>query len=119
MFVLVARENLEKQRVVSEEERKRLVGLVAQLEQKLAEQSQITEEEKWNLRQEATRLDAATKAFEKERDRALQQIDREKQQLQVVELQIPSHLKHPSLLVTIMIRTKLYFSKFISEKDLN
>jgi len=78
----VTRENLEKQRIASEEERKRLVGLVSQLEQRLAEQRQNAEEERWNLRQEAARLDAATKALEKERERATQQIERERQQLQ-------------------------------------
>jgi AAA+ ATPase superfamily predicted ATPase len=81
-FITVIRENLEKQRTASEEERKRLVGLVSQLEQKLAEQRQSTEEERWNLRQEAARLDAAAKALEKERERAMQQFDRERQQLQ-------------------------------------
>ncbi|XP_021933218.1 fas-binding factor 1 isoform X2 [Zootermopsis nevadensis] len=78
----VARENLGKQRTASEEERKRLIGLVSQLEQKLAEQKQNAEEERWNLRQEAARLDATAKALEKERERAMQQIDRERQELQ-------------------------------------
>jgi hypothetical protein len=82
LCITVIRENLEKQRTASEEERKRLVGLVSQLEQKLAEQRQSAEEERWNLRQEAARLDAATKALEKERERAMQQIDVEQQQLQ-------------------------------------
>ena len=45
----MARENLEKQRAMSEEERKQLISLVTQLEQKLVEQTQSTEEEKWNL----------------------------------------------------------------------
>jgi hypothetical protein len=81
-FITVIRENLEKQRTASEEERKGLVGLVSQLEQKLAEQRQSSEEERWNLRQEAARLDAAAKALEKERERAMQQVDRERQQLQ-------------------------------------
>jgi hypothetical protein len=73
---------LETQRTASEEERKRLIGLVSQLEQKLGEHQQNTEEERWNLRQEVARLDAATKALERERERAMQQIDRERQQLQ-------------------------------------
>ncbi|KAJ9585643.1 hypothetical protein L9F63_002563, partial [Diploptera punctata] len=80
--IKVVRENLEKQRIMSEEERKRLITLITELEQKLAEQKQSFEEEKWNLRQEVSRLEAATKAFERERERALQQIDREKQQIQ-------------------------------------
>jgi hypothetical protein len=84
--ITVARENLEKQRAASEEERKRLIGLVSQLEQKLAEQQQNAEEERWNLRQEAARLDAATKALVKEQERAMQQIDRERQQLQASNL---------------------------------
>ncbi|PSN49874.1 hypothetical protein C0J52_15996 [Blattella germanica] len=75
------RENLEKQRVASEEERKRLIELVSQLEQKLAEQKQTIEEERWSLRQEASRLESATKSLEKERERTMQQIEREKQQL--------------------------------------
>jgi hypothetical protein len=78
----VTRGNLEKQRIASEEERKRLVGLISQLEQRLAEQRQNAEEDRWNLRQEAARLDAANKALEKERERAMQQVERERQQLQ-------------------------------------
>jgi len=87
----VTRENLEKQRTASEEERKRLVGLISQLEQRLAEQRQNAEEERWNLRQEASRLDAATKALEKERERAMQQIERERQQLQAGNIFVGFH----------------------------
>ena len=87
----MTRENLEKQRIASEEERKNLVGLISQLEHRLAEQRQNAEEERWNLRQETSRLDAATKALEKERDRAMQQIERERQQLQAGNIFVGFH----------------------------
>ncbi|XP_063215887.1 trichohyalin isoform X2 [Bacillus rossius redtenbacheri] len=91
-----AREAMERQRLASEEERARLVGLVTELELRVAEQRGELESRAWELRQEAAVLEARTRALEGERQRSLARLQHERQQLQQLKQSVLEEKKRVS-----------------------
>ncbi|CAG2054193.1 unnamed protein product [Timema podura] len=77
------RASLERQRASSDQERRKLLEIVADLEMKGGEQRAEVDSKKWELQQESARLEARTQALEKERHRALAQLEQEKRDVQV------------------------------------
>ncbi|XP_076272756.1 uncharacterized protein LOC143204166 [Rhynchophorus ferrugineus] len=79
--VFAMRLALEKCREQAEKDRTQLLALVRTLEQKISEQNQNSQEERWALQQTAATLAARAAAFDREVEFSRNSIEREREQL--------------------------------------
>lgn len=84
----MAQASLEKQRVASNKERNQLLTLVSQLEHQLIEQKIVADEKHLQIEQATARIDAKEKALERQRELTYLQLEKERQQLQVLYLKL-------------------------------
>ncbi|CAG9761485.1 unnamed protein product [Ceutorhynchus assimilis] len=79
--ILAMRLALDKCREQAEKDRSQLLALIRTLEQKISEQNQNAQEERWAMQQAAATLAARAAAFDREVDFSRASIDREREQL--------------------------------------
>ncbi|KAK9887647.1 hypothetical protein WA026_023726 [Henosepilachna vigintioctopunctata] len=79
------RNTLNKCRESAETERTQLLGLVASLETKIAEQNQAGREELWTLKQAMSTLAARSAAFDRETEFSRASIEKEREQLKALK----------------------------------
>ncbi|GLH14973.1 uncharacterized protein GBIM_19395 [Gryllus bimaculatus] len=91
------KENLTRQREAAEEDRRKLLCLVEQLELQIAQQRSKSEEDRYALRQETVRLDARIEAFEREKERVKAEIEKERQHVEKARLVLLEEQKTVSL----------------------
>lgn len=74
---------MDKCREQAEKDRTQLLALVRTLEQKISEQNQNSQEERWALQQTAATMAARAAAFDREVEFSRNSIEREREQLKV------------------------------------
>lgn len=76
-------ESLEKQKIVSDNERAQLLALIKTLEIRLVEQTQAAREERWTLQQATSTMTVRAIAMDKEIDYLKNNLECEREQLKV------------------------------------